>query len=73
MVAAESRECLNIVQDFKECLEEASAEEYLGGVPVELMDPCVAKIFSKTQRAQVYRLMLSVLLYSTLCHLCPCW
>ncbi len=53
VVAAESRECLNIQQDFMECVGEADREEEVGVAPVELVDPCVAKIFAKTQRAQV--------------------
>ncbi len=53
VVAAESRECLNIQQDFKDCVEEADREDDVGMVPVELLDPCLAKIYSKTQRAHV--------------------
>lgn len=53
VVSAESRECSSIVDEFKECLEELESEEDMSMIPVELMDPNIARIFSKTSRAQV--------------------
>ena len=53
VVGAESRECLSIVDEFRECLTELEQEEDVGVVPVELMDPNVARIYSKTSRATV--------------------
>lgn len=53
VVAAESRECTSIVDEFKQCLEELYSEEDFIIVPVELMDPNVARIFSKTAGARV--------------------
>ena len=61
VVGAESRESLSIIDEFKECLTELDTEEDVGVVPVELMDPNVARIYSKTNRAkvnvQLYRCM----------------
>ena len=53
VVGAESRESLSIIDEFRECLTELEQEEDVGVVPVELMDPNVARIYSKTNRAKV--------------------
>ena len=53
VVGAESRECLSIVDEFRECLTELEQETDVGVVRVELMDPNVARIYSKTNRAAV--------------------
>ena len=53
VVGAESRECLSIVDEFRELLGELEQEDEVGVVPVELLDPNVARIYSKTNRAKV--------------------
>ena len=54
VVGAESRESLSIADEFRECLRELEAEDdEIPVVPVELMDPNVARIYSKTNRAKV--------------------
>ena len=53
VVGAESRESLSIIDEFRECLTELEQEEDVGVVPVELVDPNVARIYSKTNRARV--------------------
>ena len=53
VVGAESRESLSIIDEFRECLTELEQEEDVGVVPVELLDPTVARIYSKTSRAKV--------------------
>lgn len=52
VVAAESREAVTIVDEFKLCLSELEQEEAMGMIPVELMDPNVARIYSKSRRAK---------------------
>ena len=47
------REAVTIVEEFKLCLTELEQEESMGMVPLELMDPNVARIYSKSRRAKV--------------------
>ena len=42
-----------LVDEFKLCLTELDQEEDLTVVPVELLDPNVARIYSKSRRARV--------------------
>jgi len=42
-----------LVDEFKLCLTELEQEEDLTVVPVELLDPNVARIYSKSRRARV--------------------
>ena len=53
VVGAESRESLSIIEEFRECLTELEQEEDVSVVPVELLDPNIARIYSKTNRARV--------------------
>lgn len=47
------REALTLVEEFRLCLTELEQEEDLPVVPVELLDPNVARIYSKSRRARV--------------------
>ncbi len=47
------REAVIIVDEFRQCLAELDQEEAVPLVPVELMDPNVARIYSKAKRGQV--------------------
>lgn len=53
VISAETRDSLSFVEEVKECLGQLEAEEDLPPVPVELMDPNVAYIYSKSQRGRV--------------------
>ncbi len=55
VIAAESRECMNIQKDFVECAQQAHREEDMDVASVDLIDPCLARIYAKTQRARVSR------------------
>ena len=41
------------MEEFRLCLTELEQEEDLPVVPVELLDPNVARIYSKSRRARV--------------------
>ena len=48
-----SRDALMLVDDLHNALVELEGEEGVSVVPVELVNPNVAKIFSKSARAKV--------------------
>lgn len=57
--------------DLHNALVELEGEEGVPVVPVELVDPNVAKIFSKSPRAKVYMYVLTICeIYSILCSEC---
>lgn len=45
------RDALMVVSDIKQCLNEL--EEEMAAVPVELVDPSVARIYAKSKRGKV--------------------
>lgn len=53
VLSAESRDSLSLAEEIKECLGELEQEENVPTVPVEVIDPNVAYIFSKSQRGKV--------------------
>ena len=54
VVSAETRDSLSLVEEIRECLGELSQEEDdFVPVPVELVLPEVARLYSKSQRAKV--------------------
>ena len=55
LVVCLCREALMLVDELKLCLTELEQEEDLPVVPVELLDPNVARIYSKSRRARVCR------------------
>lgn len=52
VVAAESLEATHIMEDLKSCVLELEQEENFPSVPIELMDPNVARIFSNSRRGK---------------------
>lgn len=55
-VSAETKDSLSLVDEIKECLGELEQEEDLSPVPVELMDPNISRIFSKSRRGKVFKI-----------------
>lgn len=53
VVTAESREAMGIMDDFRDSLTELEQEEDVPVVPVEMVDPSIARIYSKSRRAKV--------------------
>ena len=53
VLSAETRDSVSLVEEIKECLVELEQEEDLTPVPVELLEPNVAGIFSKSRRGRV--------------------
>ncbi len=75
VVSTETRDSLSLVEEIKECLGELEAElaeEAFLPIPVELVDPNVACIFSKSRRgkvshAQAFRVVVTQNLTSEYC------
>ena len=53
VLSAETRDSLSLAEEIKECLGELEQEEDVPPVPVEIMDPNVAYIYSKSRRGKV--------------------
>lgn len=53
VLSAETRDSLSLAEEIKEVIVELGQEEDMPAIPVELMDPNLAYIFSKSRNAKV--------------------
>lgn len=53
MATSPLREAMNIAEDLKMCVAELGQEEVFPVIPVELVDPGAARVFSKSRRGKV--------------------
>ena len=53
VLSAEARDSLSLAEEIKEVIVELGQEEDMPAIPVELMDPNLAYIFSKSRNARV--------------------
>lgn len=58
VISSETRDSLSLVDEIKECVGELSQEEDLPPIPVEMLEPQVARLFSKSRRGKVCCVML---------------
>lgn len=56
VVSAETRDSMSLVEEVKEVIGMLGQEEDMTAIPVELMDPNLAYVFSKSRNARVWQI-----------------